>query len=516
MEKPAAARILIDCSLVPENNWCWRPEWYCGSDSVYCLLAKFGSLNVLSVRELCELFVQRNPLPGSNGRGGRPHFPVVDLRYAKDLRVARLANLLKLDAGQIQLGFVDVRFPNAAQIASSNLVWCPACARRGFHCPAFQLNYVSVCPLHGHALLSRCTKCSSPLPYRLNATIRYELFCCPNCRTDFAPALRSPRRTLEMDPSAATLFADHSELIHFSDGLPTMINACKAALGKPHMPLFMGRPHLYRSGVSFRQFVTDVLTSVSNRTAGQAQTCLDLLVPSVTFLDRSQVQAKRVGNPPLASVKSAVRSVAQATDKRLEEAWAVYRAVRRYLWRHHVCQHRSCARLAMKTLWWDLEGEKTHSFCCVALAFIRWRMQWEGRRVPASLGSSGRGGVPYGLLGWVSKDAPIPSAYWSPAFESWLNAHLLGAACLDSFTGWITLSARQDADQYVRWKMRAHEVFSKRHWACSGRGDSKEPGLLFLEEVGAKDFSLANSAVSYKFTRAHRCGTAQTLAQMRR
>ncbi|MDO8777183.1 MAG: hypothetical protein Q7K57_52435 [Burkholderiaceae bacterium] len=145
----------------------------------------------------------------------------------------------------------------------------------------------------------------------------------------------------------------------------------------------------------------------------------------------------RLGKTSSSNVKGAVRSVAQATDKRLEEAWAIYRAIRRHLWRHHVCQHRRCARLAMTTLWWDLEGERTHSFCCVALAFIRWRMQWEGRRIPATLAGPNRGGVPYGLLGWVSQDAPIPSVYWSPAFESWLNAHLLGAACLHSFAGWM-------------------------------------------------------------------------------
>jgi hypothetical protein len=318
-----------------------------------------------------------------------------------------------------------------------------------------------------------------------------------------------------MDPKAATLFADHSELIHFNDGLPTMINACKASLGKPHLPLFVGKPNHFRRGVSFRQFVADVLTSVSSRITGQAQACLDPLAPSATFLDQPQIRTPRLGKPPSAKVKSAVRSVVQATDKKLEEAWAIYRAIRRHLWRHHVCLHRSCARLAMKTLWWDLEGEKTRSFCCVALAFIRWRMQWEGRRIPTSLDRSGRGCMPYGLLGWLSKDAPISSVYWSPAFESWLNAHLLAAACLDSFAGWMTLSETQNADQYMQWEMRAYEVFGKRHWACSGRGDSTEPGLLFLEGVSAKDSSLADS-VAHIFTRAHRCGTAQTLAQIRR
>lgn len=80
----------------------------------------------------------------------------------------------------------------------------------------------------------------------------------------------------------------------------------------------------------------------------------------------------------------------------------------------------------------------------------------------------------------------------------------------------LTLSATQDADQYVQWKMRTYEVFGKRHWACSGRGVSTEPGLLFLEGVGVKDSSLANSAASYKSNREHRCGTAKILAQIRR
>jgi DNA-directed RNA polymerase subunit RPC12/RpoP len=515
VSRSSAAPILIDYSTVPEANWCWRPEWYCGSDSVYGLLAKFGSLNVLSTRELCELFVERNSSESKNRLPGRPHFPVVDLRYTKDFRVARLANLLRLDTARVRLGFVESLFPNATQIASTDLVWCPYCAKHGFHSPAFQLNYSSVCPLHGHMLLRRCTRCSSPLPYRLNATIRGELFSCPSCGKDFALAIRSPARTLEMKADAALLFADYSELIRFSDQLPTMIDACKALVGRPYMPLFISKPDIYRRSALFRQFVTDVLVSVSSHNCKGTQASLNLLAPSFTFAEPMHSPYATHAKSSVPSVRRAIKSVASETDQKLQEAWAIYRTVRRHLWRHHVCQHRSCAQLAMKTLWWDLEGEKTKSFCEIALAFIRWRMQWEGRRIPATLAISNRGIVPYGLLGWISKDSPISSVHWSPAFESWLNAHLLAAACLDSFAGWMMLSATHKGDHQVRWCMKDHEMFTKRHWACSGRGTPFEPGLLFLEPLTSSNFLSAN-LLSCKCTRMHHRVTVLALARVKR
>jgi hypothetical protein len=512
VSRPSAAPILIDCSTVPEANWCWRPEWYCGSDSVYGLLAKFGSLNVLSIRELCELFVERNSPESKKRHPGQPHFPIVDLRYTRDFRVARLANLLRLDTARVRLGFVESLFPNATQIASTDLVWCPDCAKHGFHSPAFQLNYASVCPLHGHMLLRRCTRCSSPLPYRLNATIRGELFSCPNCRKDFALAIRSPARKLEMKADAALLFADYSELIRFSDQLPTMINACKALVGRPYMPLFISKPDIYRRSASFRQFVSDVLVSVSSQAGKENQISLHLLAPSFTFAEPMHNPYSAHQRSKVQSARSAIKSVAMETDLRLQEASAIYRTIRRHLWRHHVYRHHSCAQQAMKALWWDLEGEKTNSFCCVALAFIRWRMQWEGRRIPATLAVSNRGIVPYGLLGWISKDAPISSVNWSPTFESWLNAHLLATACLDSFAGWMTLSAAHEVDHQLCWRMKDYETFTKRHWACSGRGTALEPGLLFQEPFATSNYL----SLSCKCTRKHHHVTEQTLSIIKR
>jgi len=510
-----AARILIDCSSTPEASWCWRPEWYCGSDSIYGLLAKFGSLNALSHRELCELFVERNPLVGVKHAPGRPHFPTVDLRYSRGLRVGRLANLLRLDAAEVQMGFVESLFPNATELASTDLIWCPACARNGFHCCSFQLNYSCVCPLHGHTLLRRCVRCSSPVPYRLCATTRGELFCCPSCGKDLAVAFRSPRRSLEMDPDAAALFADHSEMLRFSDQLPTMINACRASLERPHMPLYVSKPDLHRRSASFRQFVADMLTSVSGCSPREPQVSLNPMAPNYTYTDAAHSLPLVCHSPRAAQANHAGKSVASESDHQLQEAWSIYRCIRRHLWRHHVCRHRRCAQLAMRTLWWDLEGETIPSFCGVALAFIRWRMQWEGRRIPSTLVASDRGCTPYGLLGWISSDLPIASVRWLPRFEAWLNAHILGAACVDSFVGWMTLSAEQEARGTLQWRRRDHESFPRRHWACSGRGSSDEPGYLFIEQLTFGG-QLTEEVKPERYSRTHIQATRRALASVKR
>jgi hypothetical protein len=409
-----------------------------------------------------------------------------------------LANLLRLDTERVRLGFVESIFPNATQAASTNLIWCPACAKHGFHSPAFQLNFSSICPLHGLALLRRCTQCSSPIPYRLSSTIRYELFRCPRCTKDFALTLRSPGRALEMNANSAALFTDYSDLIRFSDQLPTMINTCRALVGRPYMPLLISKPDIYRRSASFRQFVADVLVSVSQHNCNDAQVNLHLLNPSFTFAGPYSYDEK----PREHNATRAIKSVTAQTDIKLEDAWTIYRCVRRHLWRHHVCQHRSCARLAMKTLWWDLEGERTATFCPAAIGFLRWRMQWEGCRIPSQLDNPQRPRTPWGLVGWISGESPVASPLWTKSFEIWLNAHILACVCFDSFDGWLTLSMSSEVKGKMRWSSQDHERFFKRHWASSGRGTFTEPGLFFIESPIEKPTAIPSGGAGHKLLTA--------------
>ncbi|WP_421955290.1 hypothetical protein [Polaromonas sp.] len=288
-------------------------------------------------------------------------------------------------------------------------------------------------------------------------------------------------------------------MIRVVDQLPTLIERCRAAVGSPYLPVMLSKPEIHHRVQSFRHFVTNVLAAVSHGGQPETQLEMELFKPISIFRDTPVLKhdvklGKRVKTSPR-------ESIAKNTDRKLQEATEVYKAIRRHLWRHHVCRHRVCARHAMNALWWDVKGERTDAFCKTALAFIRWRMQWEGRRVPSRLNESQcQGSIAYGLLGWVSKDAPIPSVYWSPQFESWLNARILAAACFDSFRGWLHLSAEEEVKNEISWESGKENGYAHRHWACSGRGASFEPGLLFLEPMNVAE-SASSDAVP--FNRKH-------------
>lgn len=278
------------------------------------------------------------------------------------------------------------------------------------------------------------------------------------------------------------------------------------------MPLFVSKPDLLRRGVNFRQFVTDVLTSVMQSVECPPQNSLVPLTPTYTFLGHAAngkaevIKKRKVNGKSLSGTRGAF------VDTKFEEAWTIYRAVRRNILRHHVCEHRRCIEHAMKALWWNLEGERTPAFCSIALAFIRWRMQWEGKRVPAQLDDGKRRGNLYGLVGWISKDAPIFKDNWPQDFESWINAHLLSVACIDSFVEWIRISERDAAMNSVCWQLNEHESFMSRHWACSGRGNRFEPGLLYVETP------VVGCLTNYRprCGKKHWLGTLSSLAKIKR
>ncbi len=504
-----APRVIIDYELAPHGKWCWLPEWYSGSDSAYCLLAKFSRLNVLTIREVCEIFVEPNAKTGTTFARGRPEYPIVDLRLTKNLSLGRMSSLMKIDPGSLQSGFLDTLFPTASRGAASHLKWCSICAIRGFHSVVFQLDFVHSCPLHNIALRQRCRNCAHHLSYRLHAPGGGRLFCCSRCGTDMAPCLNTPQPGLRLPDAAASSMASHIDLIRFADRLPTLIAKCRTALGSPYLPVVLSTPDNRRRSLSFRHFVANVLTAVSHTNSSEQQTALELLTPVSTFCEPKQFSHSK---PKLKS--GGGEGIAKNKDEKLMQATATYKAIRRHFWRHHVCQHRACATKAMTFLWWDLEGEKTPVFCPTAMAFLRWRMQWEGRRIPARLAESPeRSWVAYGLLGWISKDIPVASIYWSKRFEAWLNAHLLAAACFDSYRGWLHKYSIEENKPTSLWDSGCEKKFQRRHWACSGRGSPTEPGLLFLEPLVEIEPRVINIA---QFNRAHLANACRLIQSFKR
>lgn len=190
----AAGRILLDPYEVGQDRWSHRSSWISGSESAYALFAKFAALNVLSCRELCELFVVRK-----ERKSGPPQFPKVDLRSSEWIRTGRLANLFAIDAAELRLAFVTELFPNASYLSSNVLVWCTRCAHQGFHSAAFQLNFYRTCPVHHVELRRACASCKATVPYVLHSTQSRPLFTCLSCGQDLAGELRKPLVSLALD-----------------------------------------------------------------------------------------------------------------------------------------------------------------------------------------------------------------------------------------------------------------------------------------------------------------------------
>lgn len=478
--KAPAARIVTAVEPpIKELAWSWRSSWYSGSESIYAVLAKFAALNRIKPRDVCELFIEPNVESRRFTLVGRPYFPKVDLRYPQHVRYGRLSNILKLDVEQLRQGFVSEQFPNAVALSSPNLVWCPQCAERGYHSASFQLNFSHMCPLHRRELRRKCSRCNQPLPYWLYPPTSVGFFVCPNCRHDHASKLQQMRLNLALEDEALSMFADHINLMRFVDSLPTLVNAQKASMGAPHLPILIGKADAFRRRIHFHQFVTDMLASVAAR-RGLPQGQLDSRPPSFVYSEPYL---------PLSKIVKSSR-IKHDPDEVLRDAQIVYRTTRRWLYRQVLRGHSGCLAAAQKYLWWDVEGETTAAFCPVAMAVLRWRMQWEGCRIPNSLDNRKVARIPLGLLAWVSSDAPIPSPLWTNGLTRWITNHLLGFACVDSFYGWLVSSERAGRAGQLTWNQREHERFSFRHWACSGRGTEHEPGLLYVEATWeARDIS---------------------------
>lgn len=448
-------RLLLDPCGLEEAKWSHRSSWISGNESAYALLAKFAELNALSNRDLCEIFV----IPQERGRSAS-WLPKVDLRSTEGLRTAQLSNLIGIDSEQLEYAFVSKLFPNAWSFSSEALVWCPVCAQQGFHSAAYQLNFCQSCPVHHLALRRACPLCKAQVPYTLNARQSKPLFTCANCGADFARKLRTVSSALYLNDRAQLIQRDHIDLIRFTDTLPTLFNACRQALGRPNLPIQIGKADFYRRSGAFHRFVADVLVAVSS---SRASPQLFMLEPVASLAEISE--------PPM-------RKKGDAGEEALKEASSLYRSLKRKIYRQYCRGHASCIRAAKKTLWWDMEGERTPVFCPTAIAFLRWRMSWESSRVPSLL-DAGKPRVAYGLVAWLASEAPIGSPLWNENVDAWLRAHLLTCALLDTFAEWLDYVVHVKTQ--VRWTREVTQQFGKRHWACSGRGTVEEPALLFIE-----------------------------------
>ncbi|MEC4718402.1 hypothetical protein RY831_04545 [Noviherbaspirillum sp. CPCC 100848] len=477
------ARILVDEPLHLEKSWCWREDWIHGFDSVYALLSKFAMLNALNASEIAQIFIRRD----CGKKTAIVRSPAVDLRHSAMFDLAQMARLLRLQTQHIQQAFLPEQLANGRRRFRDMLCWCPQCARTGFHSPAFQLELIRSCPVHGNPIRTCCQACGASIPYQLQAAVFAQPFRCPACHADFAPALRDPKeRLLAALPPMTSWISDLAALCAFEDRtLPTRQDINRQRIRAGLGPVVFASSNWQRSAADYPAFIDSVWRALgeqqwTSRPSG-ARPVLTVETKGPSELPiRCKSQRKLVLLPAIVRNKVAASATKKAWDERLRAGYLVYGAVRRYLWRHVLRDHRCCITSAGYCLDWRLEGVSTATICPVAEAFLRWRMHWEGNGTPSSL-LAPQQAQPWGLARWMSAHAPICPSCWTRGAEQWVSNHVLGRHAIATLCSFMEIALANQQGGRIAWHSATVSARHLPYWAITGRDTMIAPVKLFSE-----------------------------------
>jgi hypothetical protein len=493
-----AARIVLDRPERVSRSWCWRDEWLTGFDSSYGLFSKFALLNVMTAREIAQIFVSSN----CGKRQAILARPNVDLRDSSVFDLVGMSHAMHVDLDAVRHAFLVDLLPQSHRKSVDYLRWCSKCAAFGFHTPIFQLAIVSDCPIHGIPLHSHCKHCNAQIPYRFRDDVMLAPFACPSCAKEFASSMRDPRtKSFRSKPRDYTALENVIRLMAFED----QIFPIKMELNRARKSLALGevvisKADWRRKESEYTGFVIQVLRNLqaeveSKQVELPLQGVAEIVLGARSepplprrLRDRKRKRAKTEGVERFGPSAS--------WDQKLQDLYDVYKAIRRHLWRRVVKQHRDCIYTAAKRLWWYVEGEVTPHICPVAEAFIRWRMYWEGTGIPQSLVCA-PSKPPYGIMCWQAEAAPVCPAGWSPGAEQWVIDHVFAMFCLANFRDWLSLAYGSNSTKQLTWTKHAATGKFDGYWAVTGHDSWQRPLRLFLSESSIPDPTLKIAATDH-------------------
>lgn len=478
------ARIVLDEPSLPAVSWSWRESWTDGADSIYGLLSKFAHLNAIGARELVALFV-RNDLRVKTSILREPD---VDLRVIGPFDLLEFTKHLRLDASAVRRSFVGELLPNSEGKALPELQWCPRCLLKGLHLPIHQLAFISACPLHGVALTRSCPRCVRAMPYRLTRGMFQAAFSCPNCGLDLAAALKQPgMHEARLTPKDAARVADLVTLLGEEDRLLRLAFEFDCESRRRGNGRFgLGRADLLRSNADYAGFVTALMEHLKLGHSMQSALPLDRIVAVTRRLPVMLIDVKAVlkGRRRLPAKPSATPLCWTVRNARLHD---IYRAIRRHLWKTVMRPHRHCFSSACRALWWELEGECTLDFCIPAMAFILWRMHWEGVAIPGALLAPNQS-RPDGIAAWSQASVSIMRYNWSEEGEHWVMQHSFALSCIGRFAQCLDYARASAQLGRIMWDRLDFSDPHGRHWAITGNDSPRFPLVFFKQATPDLDF----------------------------
>jgi len=470
--------IAIHHEEVPKE-WCWHGNIGNRIESIYGLLSKFAYFNALGCGDLRTLFI----LKRRRSSASRGAACATDLRSNEFFDVKVLSKILRLDENILLNSFVLHFFQNATFKSARHLVWCPECIKRGLHLPFHQLEYIGACPLHGIGLRRQCQTCGHQIPYELSDSVFRDPFCCPNCKTQLF-AIGSYRHTSEPPLTESEIQrADEISLnIQKEDRSMTLAYEFDRISRLGGQSRFgTSRTDHYTCHGDYSEFVLDVMDILKSDQIDQKR----LTFAGVAVVERNSPQLIRKFSDKLAErnylKERAKEKEVFAWEKRIDELKDIYKAYRRHVWKHLLAQHRKCVLAVTQALWWNIEGDRTEALCPIALAFIRWRMGWEGISIPRELFGRSKQRLP-GLVSWNSSSMTTVGFNWSDDALNWIMQHAFMLSIASRLVQCLEEANDASKRGSVEWLRQDFSCCSGKKWAVTG-SDTKMQPLLFFSEV---------------------------------
>ncbi|WP_313177887.1 hypothetical protein [Massilia sp.] len=477
------AKILLDTYRDQVEQWCWREDWHVHGESAWTLFWKFAQLNQLTAREFAAITTNRT----SGRRTAICAKPDVDLRDASVFDVDLLGKILRVGPAKVRRAFLYEILPGSVLRSHDHLRWCVQCLSRGFHSPLFQVRSTRTCPIHEHPLRDTCPSCARQIPYRLNNPFVLKPFHCPHCYADFAPSMSGDRpeilrlrkeHILDLSLLLETYRAADAELVNVSDIDRLFISARKAEI----FHIDVDESDVQCRYASFiAQVVHEVAPSLCWHQTGLRFAPIERHVSGCrsTILSDDDEEDLEFDN-----AHAGANGPTVASQVSLAGIIHTYKAIRRRLWRRELREHQCCVRFAVARLGSRMDSECAVGFCSHALAFIRWRMLWEGCGTPKYL-LVPQANDYYGIIGWhLARPCPVP-AHWSTPTKAWIARHIFGATCLAAFDEIFKWAESACKTERVVWVRTKSPIDYTCLWAVAGKDRPDQPAVVYLRRSNA-------------------------------